>query len=635
MEFSKDIFLAFIEEDNEQHSLFHIRPLLSAEGPMPENIISSFNDNGFLRIAPDKKEQFTFKERMRSLGNLCIIDLTEVEDDAGKIRPNRNYSPRHNELHQFIIYSDVVKQLPEDLVYEVIAGEEGKPIENCTTPMCFLRSGGRIEGPYRASDGSPADNISAIAPDSPHIFAISLPNGQEKLFFWASSLSAPDNDSEEERETSLIPESSLVEKGDLTKRYKRSHASRLTAAVGRRNRENMLSGKGIEELLSPMEAFKTSVPKVFADEAKGEEAFNYLMDMPKAQDLINRMLNINPGENPLITAFNSQIDALEAERLKISMQLDKLKKDKQELFNTALEEKSAMVDSKLAGKTEELNKLSSEIQALKGESKKLLDTRDDFISRFNKPVLAKPQGEEKPVSTAVQRLREHLQSAGFVISINQAWFLLTMLLFEDQVQLCAPTLADSRLMAKTVACSLGASFVSFLKDDENLPYLHGGSGIAFALVSRGGRDMSPFTRLIAADKIQPFGKAYPYAVWPCFSLDAAETKFGYTQLLPCENAFDAELLRQTLVENRLNSMPQEAKDIINGIVKSVSGIPMSLVNRMVNTVLISSPHLSGGIASSLDFGIAAYILPYAHFNGLTLNIPKQILLNLPQTAKLL
>ena len=38
MEFSNNIIVSYIEEDNEQHSLFHVRPLLDMNGPVSKRL---------------------------------------------------------------------------------------------------------------------------------------------------------------------------------------------------------------------------------------------------------------------------------------------------------------------------------------------------------------------------------------------------------------------------------------------------------------------------------------------------------------------------------------------------------------------------------------------------------------------
>ena len=78
MDFSGKIVLSFIEEDNVQRAYFRIRPLLTGEGALTKQDIDALPDDGYLRIVPDKNEQHTFKDRMRSLGYLCVLDLKNI-----------------------------------------------------------------------------------------------------------------------------------------------------------------------------------------------------------------------------------------------------------------------------------------------------------------------------------------------------------------------------------------------------------------------------------------------------------------------------------------------------------------------------------------------------------------------------
>ena len=149
MDFSGKIVLSFIEEDNVQRAYFRIRPLLTGEGALTKQDIDALPDDGYLRIVPDKNEQHTFKDRMRSLGYLCVLDLKNIPPETIKIRNNKNYAPARGENNQFIVYSDAVQAVPPQLVYEVISAEQGdkERIAQSSTALCYLRSGGRIYGP--------------------------------------------------------------------------------------------------------------------------------------------------------------------------------------------------------------------------------------------------------------------------------------------------------------------------------------------------------------------------------------------------------------------------------------------------------------------------------------------------------
>ena len=74
-EINGTITLAYVEEDNRQRVIFRVIPLCTREGNVFHGGADDFPDEGSLRIVPDKREQRTFKERMREAGGLCAIQL--------------------------------------------------------------------------------------------------------------------------------------------------------------------------------------------------------------------------------------------------------------------------------------------------------------------------------------------------------------------------------------------------------------------------------------------------------------------------------------------------------------------------------------------------------------------------------
>ena len=120
MNFTGKTVLVFLEEDNIQRAYFRVRPLLSEDGAVDKQALAEFPDEGYLRIVPDKNEQHTFKDRMRTLCGLCVLNLKDLPPDVNKIRTNKNYSPARGENNQFIVYSDAVQAMPQDVFYQVV-----------------------------------------------------------------------------------------------------------------------------------------------------------------------------------------------------------------------------------------------------------------------------------------------------------------------------------------------------------------------------------------------------------------------------------------------------------------------------------------------------------------------------------
>ena len=179
MNFQGKAVLVYLEEDNIARAYFRVQPLMTQDGPVGP-MAADYPDDGFLRIVPDKNEQHTFKERMRTLIGLCLVDLRCFSLEANKIRTNKNYSPSRGENNQYIVYSDAVRALPEDLLYQVVGENE---VKNASTPLVYIRNGANIQGPFRREDGQNVGETVQLPPDSSEIHSLTV-NGQEQLFYW-------------------------------------------------------------------------------------------------------------------------------------------------------------------------------------------------------------------------------------------------------------------------------------------------------------------------------------------------------------------------------------------------------------------------------------------------------------------
>ena len=140
------VTLAYVEEDNKQRVIFRVIPLCTREGVSFHDASEDFPDEGSLRIVPDKREQSTFKERMRDISGLCAIHL--VNDGAKeliKVRQNRNYAPDAGEKNKLAIYSDVVCEFSEDGCFEVV--QPGQDASGALTRKVIIQKDKVLYGP--------------------------------------------------------------------------------------------------------------------------------------------------------------------------------------------------------------------------------------------------------------------------------------------------------------------------------------------------------------------------------------------------------------------------------------------------------------------------------------------------------
>ncbi len=184
------ITLSFVEEDNKQRVIFRVVPLCTREGATFHDAMEQFPDEASLRVVPDKREQSTFKERMRGMGHLCAIELAASDGkELGKIRPNRNYDPAQGERNQYAIYSDVIMEFAPDAIFEVIEWNNGSPVASqgtAMTPQVLLLSDKVLYGPVASEEVAQAD-ISSLKPfgnDHFLLHTVEMPDHQGHTLYW-------------------------------------------------------------------------------------------------------------------------------------------------------------------------------------------------------------------------------------------------------------------------------------------------------------------------------------------------------------------------------------------------------------------------------------------------------------------
>ena len=184
MEFAGQLMLAYLEEDDTRRVLFRVRPLISQEGAFTPEDLEELEQDGFLRIAPDRQEQHSFKDRMSELGSLCLINLLHAETAMGKVRLNKNYAPGRGDNNRYIIYSDAIQALPSEMVYEVVSEDKR---HTALTSQYYLRAGGRISGPHCRQGSITCPASQSLMPDCERLFLVEMPDGTSRMFYWPRS----------------------------------------------------------------------------------------------------------------------------------------------------------------------------------------------------------------------------------------------------------------------------------------------------------------------------------------------------------------------------------------------------------------------------------------------------------------
>ena len=176
------ITLSLLDEDNSQRVIFRIFPLCTKDGLIFSNRKQSYPDFGSLRIIPDKREQSSFKERMREIGPLCCVQLADDGKELTKIRQNRNYDPNQGECNQYAIYSDVICGFEQDAVFEVY--QENQPFSQALTENVLLQRGKILFGPISRDADVDWDDLKPFGNEDYLMHSVEDAEGKQRAYYW-------------------------------------------------------------------------------------------------------------------------------------------------------------------------------------------------------------------------------------------------------------------------------------------------------------------------------------------------------------------------------------------------------------------------------------------------------------------
>ena len=663
MDFSGRIVLSFLEEDNIQRAYFRIRPLLMQEGALTQQDIDALPDEGYLRIVPDKNEQHTFKDRMRELGSLCVLDLKHIPPEAVKIRSNKNYSPQRGEKNQFIVYSDAVQAVPQQMVFEVISAEVGdkEKLSRAGTALCYVRSGGNIYGPVSRATGIAQEDAAQLPPDSQGIYAITMPDGAEKLFYWpqvAEKVKVESGDASEKKTESELEENAeerklngvpLYQTSARRQNTQRAHNSLMDVVdqqmrAGRMEAPGAVLAGGVvpRQVENPMEAYKRALGELWPVQEMQRQAVEHLLSMTGVQHILDQQL-AGRGTDAVTHAMNSQIQDLEAERLSIIMQLERGKKNLSELRAEAIGTLTADEQEKLNRLRHDIDNARADVERINAARAQLIDERDALVTEMKACAgdalqLAPGLGGRVELKALCERVQQCLRHVGLDCTWDDAVHLLTLLcVSENQVELCAPTAADGLDAAAALATALGAAYAY---DEDGFTPVHvqaGGDANVLLSSHYAHASQAPYQRLLVDNGLDQDRKfVYAAAPWPVAKIKAIE---GWEVApLPVCTPVTAEGLRESVFRGKIDP-PKAALKLLDDMGKALeaAGAPLAQsTRRMLHAYLSAAAvHMEGGAATAIDYAVSAFVLPHAAVHEVPADVLKPMLGGLPHSGAML
>lgn len=687
MDFSGKLFLAVIEEDNIQRALFRVRPLLCEDGNLTPENIDELIDEGFLRVVPDKAEQHTFKERMRQLGQICLINLKNISPDFSKVRPNKNYAPNRGENNRFVIYSDAIQELGDIDIFEVVSDPK---LIKPTTVCYYLRNGGHIQGPYDTFSSQALHEVSCIAPDHHRLFSVAMPDDREKLYYWplhktgepnkkeeknlaiemdtaldqkeAESLPLSNEDTEEINSDFSSPPEALQNKQAIAsseyeisndkktigmpiknaaQKLSSSRSERLTlhAIIDRAVRHgrpeepsvSIQNTSALQSVENPEEQYRQALHQLWNHPETRQQAQNYFMEMPGAAKALSEKIDAG-GQVALHTIMHQQLNQLEAERLALMMEIENIKEKRSDLLSIALREGGARADElqkRQDASAAELQKISLQCEELAKVRKSLMEQSNQTLNTAHYAAAA--FGVDCSFEKASKLIAEAMTKTGFLISKNDAINLLLIILMFPSLNITADYPADAELALTIISNAIGATRIDDHPDKETI-ILPGGDAPLFMTGNHKTNEYlflkkhDTRTRVIATGKEEMF--------WPTVYLPIT-AGFSKKQSSHTGVAIKTYSLQQYL-QDVSRDIPQDAMKILDQAEMLLQNIlPIELKLAIITYLKSAQSLLEGGISTAIDYAFACFLIPFSLENGMNIASLRDLCEAMPKASRLL
>ena len=451
--------IGIIEEDNPLKSYFRLKPLLvETEGKYEFwDSTDSYPEEGCIRIVPDKNESNHFKARMRRMGRYCVLDLREHAGENDKIRPNKNYHGDETEHNAHIVYSDVVREPAENMIFEILPAQaDAWDGEAPGTPRVLKGDGLETwayaagdEGGSLAPDGARLDEaeiqrfeIPGFPGETLH-FAIRLPGVMASVIGVpapraearpASAAEAPkprEKESEPAAQPAPVAEKPWISH-DLPKTppVRNENLSPMQQALAAQSGLNPKRSRSLQEIIeekwrhSRVDQLGHPVPANAMGqpvENPLERALEALRSAWKIPEIHERLVNAIAEMQEFAAQLDSrrreitnsalrhELEDLEAERLRTLSEIDRLRREKEALRESfkreiRAEEADALRDA--VEKTRSAQREQQKYEAAAQEARKAAEFAQDAFAALNDGRFEERLRQFALTSRAVELLKQ-------------------------------------------------------------------------------------------------------------------------------------------------------------------------------------------------------------------------------------
>ena len=426
--------IGILEEDNPLKAYFRLKPLLVENDGKYEPFDggNTYPEDGCIRIVPDKNESSHFKARMRRIGRYCVLDLREHAGENDKIRPNKNYRGDDTEHNAHIVYSDVVREPADDMIFEVAEEIAPGPWSGAAPGTPRLLRGESLETWAYAAPGEGQEGPGSVDLDGETLveedlqrfdiagfsgenlrFAIKLPGRMASV----TGLPKPRPErvptppaaqpQPEQKATPAAPEKPWISRELPKAPPARGHLAGPRPAMEAQSGLNPRRGRSLQEIIDekwrhsrvdqlghPVPANATGQP-LESPIDRALEAIRGAWRIPELrQTLLHSITELDEFTAALDqhvrlvrdSAIHRELEELEAERLKALDALDRLRREKKNLRETFKQEIREEEEAAFRDAVERTRAAKAECEAQEAaarESRQIAKAAEDFYASLS------------------------------------------------------------------------------------------------------------------------------------------------------------------------------------------------------------------------------------------------------------
>ncbi|MDD2649063.1 MAG: hypothetical protein PHI27_09195 [Eubacteriales bacterium] len=386
----------------------------------------------------------------------------------------------------------------------------------------------------------------------------------------------------------------------------------------------------LRDVPNPVDAARSAMQTAWKLPQVQQQIVDMILTLPGMPARLDRQLHHSLSDTPAVLAMAQQLQSLEAERLELVVEIERMKNARDEQRKALLDEVGSDMAKKLRSLNAQIDNAKAALvkakEAVREQEAKLPKSADSLISIT---------GHDKSAKEIVQSLISWFSAFGMPLSFDGACAYLSSLFACSSLTLTAQSSPVAKSAAMLIAKAIG------LNDTA----VYSGGEIPEKVISLSSSP-SPVIYLLSENEQFMRSSRLQYAInytaaseqakvdAPVFPLPFAGGRLADVPSLPEAVSLDSLLHefgdsseRLTEVDNFLTVVSEALEPFVK--------VPETALENMKAFISSAGRVMNGGVAAAMDYALLGFLCPLISDNPQAQTVLKEYAVSMPRTAKTL